>query len=167
MFLRAPAGWSSFTVAVIAMIVLAGLDLAGAYAAKEAVARRSPGFAVLGVALFALLFWVYASSLQYAELAPVTLGWIVVLQVGVVLLDRFHYGQAVPRGHWLAIVVIVAAQAYLLLAPTPTPAPEATPAAPPATAQATVPRPREHTVVDLDLDLHPEHRTAAAGRHRA
>jgi hypothetical protein len=119
MFLRFPASWSPTTVAVVAMVVLAGLDLAGAYAAKEAVARRSPGFAALGVGLFVVLFWVYSSSLQYAELGPVTLGWIVVLQVGVVLLDRYHYGQAVPRGHWMAIVVIIAAQGYLLLAPAP------------------------------------------------
>lgn len=118
MFLRFPASWSPTTVAVVAMVLLAGLDLAGAYAAKEAVARRSPGFAALGIGLFVVLFWVYASSLQYAELGPVTLGWIVVLQVGVVLLDRFHYGQAVPRGHWMAIVLILCAQAYLLLAPT-------------------------------------------------
>ena len=117
MFLRFPASWSPTTVAVVAMVVLAGLDLAGAYAAKEAVARRSPGFAALGVGLFVVLFWVYSSSLQYAELGPVTLGWIVVLQVGVVLLDRYHYGQTVPRGHWMAIVLIIAAQAYLLLAP--------------------------------------------------
>ena len=33
------------------------------------------------------------SSLQYAELTLVTLGWIVILQVGVVMLDRFRYGQ--------------------------------------------------------------------------
>ena len=121
MFLRFPASWSPTTVAVVAMVVLAGLDLAGAYAAKEAVARRSPAFAAMGIGLFVLLFWVYSSSLQYAELGPVTLGWIVVLQVGVVLLDRYHYGQAVPRGHWMAIVLIIAAQAYLLLAPASPP----------------------------------------------
>jgi hypothetical protein len=119
MLIRAPQTWSSFTVAAVAMLLLAAIDLAGAYAAKEAVARRSAGFAVLGIALFVALFWVYASSLQYGDLAPVTLGWIVTLQVGVVLLDRFHYGVAVPRGHWVAIVLILAAQGYLLLAPTP------------------------------------------------
>jgi hypothetical protein len=73
--------------------------------------------AAAGVVMFLLLFWVYASSLQYAELAPVTLGWIVVLQVGVVLLDRYRYGTQLPVGAWLAISVMIAAQAYLLLAP--------------------------------------------------
>jgi hypothetical protein len=120
MFIRAPQSWSPVAVAAVAMLLLAALDLAGAYAAKEAVLRRSPAFAVLGVAMFVLLFWLYASSLQYADLAPVTLGWIVVLQVGVVLLDRFRYGAAVPRRHWAAIVLIIAAQTYLLLAPAGT-----------------------------------------------
>ncbi|MFN0282830.1 MAG: hypothetical protein ACKVZ6_12780 [Kineosporiaceae bacterium] len=120
MFIRAPHSWSPLTVAAVAMVLLAALDLAGAYAAKEAVVRRSPAFAAVGITLFVLLFWVYSSSLQYADLAPVTLGWLVVLQVGVVLLDRFHYGSPVPRGHWAAIVLIIAAQAYLVLAPAGT-----------------------------------------------
>ena len=55
-------------------------------------------WAIVGVALFVLLFYVYASSLQYAELTLVTLGWIVLLQVGVCLLDRFRYGQAFGPG---------------------------------------------------------------------
>ena len=38
---------------------------------------------LLGAAAFLVLFWVYASALQYAELALVTMGWIVVLQVGL------------------------------------------------------------------------------------
>ena len=45
-----------------------------------------------------------------------TLGWIVLLQVGVVLLDRFHYGTPLPAGAWVAIVVVMAAQGYLVLA---------------------------------------------------
>jgi hypothetical protein len=65
--------------------------------------------------LFVLLFWVYASSLRYADLAPVTLGWVVVLQIGVVLLDRFRYQTPISRGQWAAVVAVIAAQAYLLL----------------------------------------------------
>ena len=65
-----------------------------------------------------MLFWVYASSLQYAELALVTMGWIVMLQVGLVVLDRVRYGVELPPGKWVAIVVLLAAQAYLLLAPS-------------------------------------------------
>jgi hypothetical protein len=98
------------------MVLLAVLDLAGAYSAKEAVVQRSVVFAAAGAACFLALFWVYASSLQYAELAPVTFGWIVILQVGVVLLDRFHYRVPVPTGAWIAMAIILAGQAYLLFA---------------------------------------------------
>jgi hypothetical protein len=118
MLIRVPDSWPHALVATLAMLVLAVIDLAGAYAAKEAVLRRSVPMAALGVGLFVLLFWVYASSLRYADLAPVTLGWVVLLQVGVVLLDRFRYGTPVSRGQWAAVTVVLAAQAYLLLAPS-------------------------------------------------
>jgi len=131
---RAPQSWSPVVVAAVAMVLLALLDLGGAYAAKEAVLRRSPGHALAGVWLFVLLFWVYCSSLQYAELAPVTFGWIVVLQVGVLVLDRVRYGAEMSHGRWLAVGVILAAQAYLLLAPAP-----AAPAEPPVAAAAVTP----------------------------
>ena len=117
MLLRAPATWSTPVVAAVAMLLLAAVDLAAAYATKEAVVRRSPSWALAGVALFVLLFYVYASSLQYAELALVTLSWVVALQVGVLLLDRFHYGQALSADKWAAVGLIIAAQVYLLAAP--------------------------------------------------
>ncbi|HEX2807982.1 MAG TPA: hypothetical protein VHN80_17610 [Kineosporiaceae bacterium] len=115
MLIRLPDSWPHGLVAVLAMLVLALLDLGGAFAAKEAVLRRSLPVAALGMTLFVLLFWVYASSLRYADLAPVTLGWVVVLQIGVVLLDRFRYQTPISRGQWAAVVVVIAAQAYLLL----------------------------------------------------
>jgi multidrug transporter EmrE-like cation transporter len=117
MLLRAPAGWPTPVVAVVAMLLLAVVDLAAAYVTKEAVVRRSPPWGVGGAALFVLLFYVYASSLQYAELALVTLGWVVALQVGVLLLDHFRYGNVLSADKWVAVAVILAAQAYLLLAP--------------------------------------------------
>jgi hypothetical protein len=118
MLIKAPESWPQPLVAAVAMALLATLDLAGAYAAKEAVERRSPAIAALGGLLFVLLFWVYACSLQYADLAPVTFGWIVLLQIGVLLLDRFRYGTHLPRGAWIAVALILAAQAYLLFTPS-------------------------------------------------
>ena len=47
-----------------------------------------------------------------------TIGWIVVLQVGLLLIDRFHFGVQLAPGKWLAVVVILVAQGYLLLGPT-------------------------------------------------
>ena len=83
MFLvRKPDSWPRPLAATVAMITLAVLDLAGAYAVKEAVTRRSGAYAAVGAVAFPFLFWVYACSLRYADLALVTLGWIVVLQVG-------------------------------------------------------------------------------------
>ena len=116
MLLRAPASWPTALVAAVAMLLLSVVDLGAAYATKEAVVRRSLPWAVAGVALFVLLFYVYASSLQYAELALVTLGWVVALQVGVLLLDQFRYGNVLSADKWVAVAVILAAQAYLLLA---------------------------------------------------
>jgi hypothetical protein len=117
MLLRAPGGWPQPVVATVAMVLLALLDLGGSFAAKEAVERRSAGLAVLGAGLFLAVFWVYISSLEVAELSAVTFGWIVILQVGVVLLDRFRYGVLMAPGAWLAIAILLAAQAYLLLTP--------------------------------------------------
>lgn len=128
MLIKLPESWPHPLAAALAMLVLAALDLAGAFAAKEASAHRSPLYAGIGVLCFLLLFWVYASSLQYAELAPVTFGWIVFLQVGVLVLDRWRYGARLPIGAWVAVVAILVAQAYLVLAPGVTgPAPDQAP----------------------------------------
>lgn len=117
MLLRLPESWPQPAVAAIAMVVLAALDLAGAFVAKEAVDRRSLLLGLVGAGLFLALFYVYACSLQYVDLAPVTLGWIVILQVGVLLLDRLHYDRHIGAGAWVAVVILIAAQAYLVLHP--------------------------------------------------
>ncbi|MGO4597174.1 hypothetical protein [Terrabacter sp. 2RAF25] len=116
--IKAPAAWPVPVVATIAMICLAGLDLAGAVLAKEWAENGSARALVLGAGAFLVLFWVYASSLKYAELALVTMGWVVMLQVGLVLVDRWRYGVELPVGKWVAIGVVLLAQAYLVLAPS-------------------------------------------------
>ena len=118
--IRLPDSWPVPLVATLCMAALAGLDLLGAVAAKEWVERQSAVALGLGAVAFVVLFWVYASSLQYAELAVVTMGWIVLLQVGIVLVDRLHFGATLPAGKMAAVVVILAAQGYLLLAPSTT-----------------------------------------------
>jgi hypothetical protein len=114
--IRAPHSWPPVLVATVAMLALAAVDLLAAVLTKEAVTRRSGWLALLAASLFVVLFWIYASSLQYAELAPVTFGWIVALQIGVVLVDRFHNSVRLPAGAWLAIGVMLVAQAYLIFA---------------------------------------------------
>jgi hypothetical protein len=60
---------------------------------------------------------VYAVSLKVAELSTVTFGWIVTLQVGLLLLERIRYAVELPNGKRAAIVAILVLQAYLILAP--------------------------------------------------
>ena len=115
--IKAPAAWPVPVVATVAMVCLAGLDLLGAVLAKEWAENGSVRALVLGAGAFLVLFWVYASSLRYAELALVTMGWVVMLQVGLVLIDRWRYGVELPTGKWVAIGVVLVAQAYLVLAP--------------------------------------------------
>jgi hypothetical protein len=116
--IKAPEGWPVPVVATVAMVCLAGLDLAGAVLAKEWASNGSIRALVLGAGAFLVLFWVYASSLRYAELALVTMGWVVMLQVGLLLVDRWRYGVELPVGKWVAIGVVLVAQAYLVLAPS-------------------------------------------------
>ncbi len=118
--LRAPDGWPVPVVATVAMVCLAGLDLAGALLAKEWAVHGGIRALVLGAGTFLVLFWVYASSLKYAELSLVTMGWVVMLQVGLVLIDTWRYGVALPPGKWVAIGVVLVAQAYLVLGPSAT-----------------------------------------------
>jgi hypothetical protein len=123
--IKAPEAWPVPVVATIAMVCLAGLDLVGAVFAKEWAQNGSVRALVLGAGAFLVLFWVYASSLRYAELALVTMGWVVMLQVGLVLVDRWRYGVELPTGKWVAIGVVLLAQAYLVLAPSATAGPTA------------------------------------------
>jgi len=116
--IKAPEAWPVPVVATIAMVCLAGLDLVGAVFAKEWAENGSIRALVLGAGAFLVLFWVYASSLRYAELALVTMGWVVMLQVGLVLVDRWRYGVELPTGKWVAIGVVLLAQGYLVLAPS-------------------------------------------------
>jgi hypothetical protein len=104
-------------VAIGAMIVLAALDLAGAMLARHWSDHRSLLGLVGGIVVFSLLFLAYGSSLAYADLATVTFGWIVMLQVGVVVLQRVEERAPIGIDRAAAMAVMLALQAYLLLAP--------------------------------------------------
>ena len=102
---------------VAIMLVLAGLDLVGAIVAKEWTLGRSSWFFVAGAASFVVLFGVYAVGLRYAELSTVTFGWIVGLQVAVLVVERLRDQVELPPGKWVAIAAILVLQGYLVLAP--------------------------------------------------
>jgi len=115
--MKFPASWPVPVVASVAMAVLAGLDLLGAIAAKEWAEKQSIAAIAFGTIASVALFWFYASSLQYAELAVVTMGWIVLLQVGIIIVDRVHFGTVLGPDKIGALIIILVAQGYLVLAP--------------------------------------------------
>jgi hypothetical protein len=95
-----------------AMITLAVLDLIGAALARSWADHRSAISLAAGVAVFGLLFVVYGTSLSYAELSTVTIGWVVMLQLGVVVLDRLR-GVTIPPERMGAMALIIVLQAYI------------------------------------------------------
>ena len=101
-----------FVPIIVAIVALAALDLLGAVLARSWADHRSIIAMVGGMMVFSLLFLVYGKSLDYAELSTVTIGWIVLLQIGVVVLDRLH-GVAIPPPKLAAIGLILALQTYL------------------------------------------------------
>lgn len=102
---------------VSAMLALALLDFVGAIFAKEWADTRQPWWFVAGLLTFMALYCVYAISLKTAELSIVTIGWVVFLQVGLLLYERVRYGASLPPLKWAAILLILALQAYLVLVP--------------------------------------------------
>ncbi|HEY7031718.1 MAG TPA: hypothetical protein VH482_10340 [Thermomicrobiales bacterium] len=121
--LGAPSSWRFYVLSVGAMLALAGLDFLGAIFAKEFAERQHARMFVAGLLTFGVLFIVYAASLKVAELSFVTFGWVVFLQVGLLLLDRWRYDVPISTGKWIAMVAILALQAYLILSPAAAPAP--------------------------------------------
>lgn len=112
--LRMPELLPRPAVAIGAMVVLAGLDLLGAVLARRWAHDGSVVWFGAGLGCFALLFWVYGSSLRYAELVPVTFGWLVALQIGLMLIDRAGTHRPVPVGHWLAAAAMIGLEGYLI-----------------------------------------------------
>ncbi len=94
--------------AVAAVVILAALDLLGAYLAKEFSMRPRAAVFAAGLATFAVLFVVYVKSLSVSDLWIVTFGWVVLIEVGVVLLERFHFGTTIsPRKVVLAGILVI------------------------------------------------------------
>ncbi len=112
--------WKFMLTSLSAMIVLALFDFVGAVFAKEWADTRQPWWFVAGLATFMGLFCFYAYSLKTAELSIVTIGWVVFLQVGLLVYERVRYGTELPAMKWAAIVIILSLQAYLVLAPNAT-----------------------------------------------
>lgn len=115
--LHVPASWRFPVLMGGAMVALAALEFAGAIFAKEWSTRGHPLFVAGGLVSFSILFFVYARSLQVAELSVVTIGWVVLLQVGLLLVDRLAYGVSFGWDRWIAITLILLLQVYLVIGP--------------------------------------------------
>jgi hypothetical protein len=112
-----PGSWAFLLASVGAMVALAALDFVGAAFAKEWADGKNPAWFLAGLLTFALLFVVYAASLRFAELSTVTFGWIVLLQVGILLYERLRFAVEISPDKGFAIAAILVLQAYLVLAP--------------------------------------------------
>ena len=111
---RAPG----YVIVPLLVVLLGGIDVLGSIVAKSWSDHRSPWTFMLGAALFVTLFWIYGVSLRHGALTTVTVGWVVVVTIGDMLLDRFHYGTHFPVSKWAAAGLVVVLLVYLLAAPT-------------------------------------------------
>jgi len=62
-----------------------------------------------------MLFIVYVKSLSVAELWTVTFGWVTLLEIGVVVLDRLRFDTHIPPQKVVLGCAIVILQIALLL----------------------------------------------------
>lgn len=116
--LAIPSSWRFPLLTLGAVFALAGLDLIAAVFAKEWAQRGHTFLLAGGLISFAVLFVVYARILEVAELSVVTLGWFVVLQVMIVIVDKWIYGVSMPWPKWVAVIAIMVLQMYIILGPS-------------------------------------------------
>jgi drug/metabolite transporter (DMT)-like permease len=96
------------------MLALAAIDFIGALVAQDYAERRRPSALLFGCGLSILLFAVYAVALRYADLSIVTMGWIVLLQVALVLTDVLRHRLQLSWAQWAAASLILVLQVYLV-----------------------------------------------------
>lgn len=107
------------TLIVIGLtLALAGIDLAEAVLAKEWATRRSPWLLVAGLVASGLLFALLVVALGYTEMSTLTIGWIVVLQLGLMVTESVRYGVTHAPDRWVAMGAIVCLLAYLVMSPS-------------------------------------------------
>jgi hypothetical protein len=109
--------WREQLLAVAGIILITGLDLLASVLAKEWALRQRLLLLGGGVALYTAVYLIYALSLRTATLTVITLGWTVLLQVLVVLVDRFRYGAQLGLDHWVIIALLIFGLVYLTVRP--------------------------------------------------
>lgn len=94
--------------------LLAAVDFLLGLVAKSWSGSSSSLTLAAGLGLSALLFCLYGVSLRHGHLSSITLGWVVVLTVADLLVDRFEFGVQLPTSKWLAAAGAVALLGYLI-----------------------------------------------------
>ena len=98
--------------------LLAALDLVGAILAKEWADRRHHWLFALGAVCAIGLFVLFAVAVRYAEMSTVTLGWVVAMQLGLMLAEQYRYGVGHDADRWLVMLAMIGLQVYLLVTPS-------------------------------------------------
>ena len=98
--------------------LLSGLDIVGGLLAKSWSQRHSGAALIVGSGLFVLVFVVYGLALQLGRFSVVTVAWIVVVTVVDMIIDRFCFQADLPLSKWVAMLVAVAALAYVSIGST-------------------------------------------------
>ena len=99
-------------------LMLAAVDVVESVLAKEWSERRTLWLLAAGVATAVLLFGLFAFAVRFTDMSTVTLGWIVVLQVGLMVTERVRYGIDHGFDRWAVVAVMVGLQGYLLVTAT-------------------------------------------------
>jgi hypothetical protein len=99
----------------IMVVLLAGIDLVSGVVAKSWAASHSGWLMLAGCAMYLVMFWGYGVSLRFGELSTITLGWVVLVTLGNLALDKFRYQVNFPTSKWLVAILIVALLVYLLV----------------------------------------------------
>jgi hypothetical protein len=102
-------------VVPVMVVVLAGIDLASGVVAKSWAASDSAWLMAGGFAMYLVMFWLYGVTLRFGELSTITIGWVVLVTVGNIALDKFRYQVAFPASKWIAALATVALLVYLLV----------------------------------------------------
>ena len=98
-------------------LLLAGLDITESVLAKEWALRRSPWLLAAGLSASMLLFALFVVAIGYTEMSTVTIGWVVVMQLGLMITESVRYDVAHTPDRWVVMGAIVCLLGYLVVSP--------------------------------------------------
>jgi hypothetical protein len=105
------------TIVVGLVLLLAGLDIVESVFAKEWAIRRTPWLLLAGLTASVLMFLLFVVAIGYTEMSTVTIGWIVLMQAGLMVTETVRYDVSHTPDRWLAMGAIVALLTYLVASP--------------------------------------------------